>query len=403
VEGRDQPSENRTWRPELKKRRVKIASVSLLSEIILITIWTANNSTVTQSAYAAASAKSLTTINLSIVGLNKSDGSTVVLGGQAKGVQGSSTFVGQLPFSLNVKPNTSISVYITQSPANYTFFSWQGGSTAQPYIFSSKTDTTVQAYFDKIVTSGNTTPPPSSTGTTGYFYVPLYNITNYQIIAKEKQLHPSLKFIVEINPNSGPGNTQDARFSPAISAMRSAGVEVVTGYVPTYYAKALSGIGSPYTGIVYTPQVIESYIDKYIQWYSVNGVSFDEVSTSTDPAVISFYQQIVDYARSKGLAILQANPGTSAPEPYIQMFDNSIVSESGAYPSETYLQSATYYGKYSATKFAVVVHSSQLNETWIPIAKKYVSYIYLTDDGPDGNPYDELPTYLDRELTLFQN
>jgi hypothetical protein len=403
VEEKDRLLGNHRWQAEFKGRRIKkkIASVSLLSLIILIAVWTVNNnSTFAQSAYAVASAKSLTTtINLSIVGLNKSDGTTAVLGGQVKVVQGSSTFAGQLPFSLKVKPNTSISVYITQNPANYTFSDWQGGSTAQPYVFSSKTDTAVKAYFNPI-----TVAAPSSLGTTtGYFYIPLYNIANYQTIANEKQLHPSLKFIVEINPNSGPGDTQDARFPPAISAMRSAGVEVVTGYVPTYYAKALSGIGSPYTGIVYTPQVIESYIDKYIQWYSVDGISFDEVSTSTDPAVISFYQQIVDYARSKGLAILQANPGTSTPEQYIQMFDNSIVSESSAYPSEAYLQSATYYGKYSVTKFAIVVHSSPLNETWIPIAKKYVSYIYLTDDGPDGNPYDELPTYLDRELTLFQN
>jgi hypothetical protein len=396
------PTGNRIWQSQHRKKGQirKIASVSLLSLILIAVL--ATNSTLTQNVFAAGSAKSPTTINLSIVGLDKADSTTAILGGQAKVVQGSSTLIGQLPFSLKVKANASISVYITQNPANYTFSSWQGGLTAQPYVFSSKTDTTLKAYFDKIVTGGSATPPPSFTGTTGYFYIPLYNIANYQTIANEKQLHPSLKFMVEINPNSGPGDTQDARFPPAISAMKSAGVELVTGYVPTYYAKALSGIGSPYTGITYTPQVIESYIDRYIQWYSVNGVSFDEVSTSTDPAVINFYQQIVDYARSKGLVILQANPGTSAPEQYIQMFDNSIVSENGAYPSETYLQSATYNGKYSVAKFAVVVHSSQLNETWIPMAKKYVSCIYLTDDGPDGNPYDELPTYLDRELTLFQ-
>ena len=393
----NQPLGNPTRRSQFKK----LAGVYLLSSILIMIL--ATNGISTQSAFAAASAKSQTTINLSIVGLNKADGTTPVLGGQAKVVQGSSTFIGQLPFSLKVKPNTSISVYITQNPVNYTFSSWQGGSTAQPFVFSSKTDTNVKAYFDKIITSGSSLLPASPTNTTGYFYIPLYRIANYQTIASEKQAHSNLKFVVEINPNSGPGDAQDSRFTTAMAAMRSAGIEVITGYVPTYYAKALSGIGSPYTGIVYTPQVIESYIDKYIQWYAVDGISFDEVSTSTDPAVLSFYQQIVDYARSKGLAIMQANPGTSAPEQYIQMFDNSIVSETAAYPSETYLQSATYYGKYSVTKFALVVHSSQLDETWIPIAKKYVSYIYLTDDGPDGNPYDELPTYLDRELTLFQN
>ena len=255
MEERDQPAGSRTSHSKLHKQQIKkiIASVSLFSLIMLTTVFTTNKSITIQDAFASApSTKSITTINLSIVGLSKADGTTAISGGQVKVVQGSSTFLGQLPFSLKVKPNASISVYITQNAANYTFSNWQGGSTGQPYVFSSKTDTTVKAYFDKIVTGSTTT---------GYFYIPLYNIANYQTIASEKQLHPSLKFVVEINPNSGPGDTQDARFPPAISAMKSAGIEIVTGYVPTYYAKALSGIGSPYTGIVYTPQVIESYID----------------------------------------------------------------------------------------------------------------------------------------------
>ena len=248
-------------------------------------------------------------------------------------------------------------------------------------------------------------PPPPPAEAVGSFYIPLYRIANHPAVAEAKQAHPNVEFMVSINPSNGPGNSEDLRFDPAIQTMRNAGVEKIIGYVPTWYGRATENPpqGSPYTGIVYDIPTVKAYIDRYVAWYDVDGISFDEVSTSTDPTILDFYQQITDYAKSKGLAMLKANPGTPTPEVYIQMFDNTGIFESGSYPSESAIQSATFFNSYPREKFTIVVHSSSvLNEAWLSMALNYVKYIYITNDG-GSNPYDTLPTYMESELSILES
>jgi hypothetical protein len=250
----------------------------------------------------------------------------------------------------------------------------------------------------------NDIPPAPPTEAVGSLYIPLYRIANHPAVAEAKQAHPTVEFMVAINPSSGPGSEEDTRFDPAIQTMRNAGVEKIIGYVPTNYGRATQNPpqASPHSGIVYDIPTVKSYIDRYVSWYDVDGISFDEVSTSTDPVIVDYYQQITDYAKTKGLEMLKANPGTPTPEVYIQMFDNVGIFESANYPSESAIQSATFFDSYPREKFTIVVHSSPaLNEAWLSMALNYVKYVYLTNDVTP-NPYDQLPTYLENMLSILE-
>ena len=254
------------------------------------------------------------------------------------------------------------------------------------------------------VLTNNDIPPPPPPEAVGSLYIPLYRIANNQDVANAKLAHPTVEFLVSINPSSGPGNIEDTRFDPAIQNMRNAGIEKIIGYVPTNYGRATQNPpqGSPHSGIVYDIPTVKAYIDRYVLWYDVDGISFDEVSTSTDPIIVEYYQQITDYAKSKGLEMLKANPGTPTSEVYFQMFDNIGIFESANYPSESAIQSATFFDTYPREKFTIVVHSSPaLNEVWLSMALNYVKYIYLTNDVTP-NPYDELPLYLESELLRLE-
>ena len=89
-----------------------------------------------------------------------------------------------------------------------------------------------------------------------------------------------------INPNSGPGNgpgtQQYTDYSQAISQVRASGNEdmLICGYVRTNYANQPA-------------QTIEDEISRYNDWYNVDCIFLDEVSTQAEQ--IPFYQSRINF------------------------------------------------------------------------------------------------------------
>src|SRR5580704_14505275 len=72
--------------------------------------------------------------------------------------------------------------------------------------------------------------------------------------------------IAVMNPNSGPGSAPDPNYVSAVHAAQAAGISVV-GYVYTDWgARRLSAV--------------EADVNAYYRWYGVNGIFFDQASTS---------------------------------------------------------------------------------------------------------------------------
>lgn len=233
-------------------------------------------------------------------------------------------------------------------------------------------------------------------------YVPVYeypylddNSSMWTGLVRAKASHPAVPFAVTINPWSGPGLWQDPNYVKGTLQLRKAGIEYVLGYVSTNYARQTSG---------YTMAELKGEIDRYREWYpDVNGVMLDEVNSGADQ--VSFYKELVSYAKAKGMEYVLANPGTNVDEKYVGMFDSMMIFEGKKLPTIAQLQANTFYPKYPPDYFSFTARNiSTLDPDYIGAIKEYVGMFYVTDGvetASDDNPYDTLPSYFSDLLALL--
>lgn len=222
-------------------------------------------------------------------------------------------------------------------------------------------------------------------------YVPLYKYPDlgnpsglWSSVIKAKKEHPSVPFAVSINPSNGPGGSDDSRISSAISELKAAGVEHVLGYIPTMYATEPSGR---------TMGDLKGMIDKYRAWYpEMDGLMMDTMAAGDDK--VSFYKELVGYAKSKGFSFVKGNPGAKVDSAYFAVFDNISIYERFDAPSVSTLASNTLHDEgHSKSLFAFTAKGVPgLDLGYLSEAKEYVSYLYMTNDG-GTNPYNTVPPY----------
>jgi hypothetical protein len=222
-------------------------------------------------------------------------------------------------------------------------------------------------------------------------YVPLYKYPDlgdpsglWSSVIKAKKEHPSVPFAVSVNPSNGPGGSDDSRISSAIGELKAAGVEHVLGYLPTMYATEPSGR---------TMGDLKGMIDKYRAWYpEMDGLMMDTMAAGDDK--LSFYKELVEYAKSQGFSFVKGNPGAKVDSAYFAVFDNISIYERFDAPSVSTLASNTLHHEgHSKSKFSFTAKGVPgLDLGYLNEAKEYVSYIYMTDDG-GGNPYNTAPPY----------
>lgn len=295
------------------------------------------------------------------------------------------------------------------SKGGISFSHWEDGSTSESRQVTLKagTTTTLTAYYK---TGAQTTAPapaaqtvmqqaasaspvhqgsPRSTGV----YVPLYKYPDlgnpsglWISVIHAKQTHPSVPFMVSVNPSNGPGITADSRIKSAISDLKSAGVEHILGYIPTMYAAEPSGR---------TMGDLKGMVDKYRVWYpQMDGLMLDTMAATPDK--VAFYKELISYAKSKGFTFVKGNPGAKVDSAYINFFDNIAVYERYGAPSVSTLESNTLHTMgFSKDKFAFAAKGvSGLDTNYLDQVKKYVAYVCMTSDG-GGNPYNSVPPYFE--------
>jgi hypothetical protein len=192
-----------------------------------------------------------------------------------------------------------------------------------------------------------------------------------------------------INPDSGAGRSFDPNYGAAISTFKAAGGTVL-GYISTDW------------GLRSLPSV-QADIDKYTDWYPVDGLFFDETTTSA--AGLPYYSHLTGYVHQKNSALsLMANPGTVPDEAYIPLFDSTVIYEDLASRLSTYNPPA-YMANYSAEHFGMLVigGSKSVMEQQIAYAASHkLGYIYVNDRSVSNDEWDGLPAYWEAQVAAVQ-
>lgn len=195
-----------------------------------------------------------------------------------------------------------------------------------------------------------------------------------------------------INPDSGVGATLDPNYVTQTNSTKAKGITVI-GYVYTSYgARALTAI--------------KAEIDKYYQWYGVNGIFFDEVYYDNCTKV-SYYQELYNYVKAKGgQAKVVINPGINFPECMLAVSDIAINFED-TYAAYQNWQPSGWESAYPATRFwhlVIATSQSQMPNAIALSKQRNAGWIYVTPDVLD-NPWDTLPNaaYWQEELSKAQN
>jgi hypothetical protein len=293
------------------------------------------------------------------------------------------------------------------------FDHWEDGSTSatRQVMLEAGATTTLTAYYktgaeevEPVPAAVKPTAPVQArsegTRATGV-YVPLYKYPDlgnpsglWSSVIDAKKAHPSVPFAVSVNPSNGPGSSADSRIRNAIGELRAAGVEHILGYVPTMYAQEPSGR---------TMGDLKGMVDKYRAWYpEMDGLMMDTMAANSDK--VSFYKELVSYAKSKGFTFIKGNPGAKVDAAYIDIFDNVAIYERFGAPSVSTLESNTLHGMgFGKDKFAFAAKGvSGLDTGYLNEIRNYVAYVYMTNDG-GGNPYNTVPPYFDSMVAALDS
>src|SRR3989449_5596102 len=196
--------------------------------------------------------------------------------------------------------------------------------------------------------------------------IPLYTYPtdgSWAATFQARSAHPNVPIITVINPNNGPGGSSDSNYVQGVKDFQAAGI-IVLGYVATGYASQL--ISS-----------LESQVSSYKNWYSLNGIMFDEMSSVQGNE--NYYSTLNTYVKSLGMTMTMGNPGTSVPNSYIGILDSLCIFEQSGLPTLSYLSS---YSGHQQSNFAYIGYTvSLLNTAFEAASSQYAGWIYITNAG----------------------
>ena len=206
--------------------------------------------------------------------------------------------------------------------------------------------------------------------------------------------------IMVMNRNDGDDVSVDPAWVKAVRSAQASGI-LVLGYVHTGYAHR-------------NPDEIRAKIDGVYTGYGVDGIFLDETSTDCGPSApgaitnLAYYDALAKFIRSKpGKHLVVMNPGTTPPEncwmgvtDVLVTFENPTLA---AYRGK-YVDAAWTHG-YPPSRFWHLVFSvptvAEMQEVAALAHQRGAGWLYVTDDGPDGNPWDNPATYLGAEAKTW--
>jgi hypothetical protein len=225
-----------------------------------------------------------------------------------------------------------------------------------------------------------------------YFYPAGAGLTDwYRLDAAAK----SISLDVIVNPDSGPGPSQNPDYVSAIDNLRAAGGKTF-GYVDTDYGNR-------------SEAAVLADVNNFTTFYHLDGVFLDQMST--DPAKIGYYQDIYTSIKSADPAFrVIANPGTPPPESYVsaspRTADTFVIYENDNQASSyTSFSPPAYVNRYGSDRFASIVYNAASSSTMLDdlkqAPKNNTGSIFVTDLTLP-NPYSALPSYWDQEVQSLE-
>ena len=196
-----------------------------------------------------------------------------------------------------------------------------------------------------------------------------------------------------MNPGSGPGSVQDSNYVNAVNSFRTAGGKVIA-YVYTQYGSRSSAL-------------VKNDIDKYVNWYNIDGIFFDEMSNSSSASILNYYEDLYTYVKAIDPTWeVMGNPGTTTVESYLSrpVADSLLVFEEVGSNYPGYTPSAWNYN-YDPSQIGHLVHSTaseadMLNYLDLAVSRN-AGQVYITNDVM-SNPWDTLPSYWGAEVNRIE-
>jgi hypothetical protein len=231
----------------------------------------------------------------------------------------------------------------------------------------------------KLEQAATPTPTPTSTSK---LYAPMFMWVGsaWDALTALKQKYPTVDIVACFNPSNGDFSARDTNLGNGLAKWKAAGIKII-GYTYTKYGARPAAD-------------IKKAIDNYKTFYPevTHGIFFDEMkNTSSSEA---YYSDLTAYVKSKGMSFTMGNPGTTQIASYFPTVDCVLIYESAGLPSISTVQQRTL-GQ-PAAKCGIIPHTvSNFTSQFVKDVKPYVGYIYITNDGADGNPWDSLSTYAD--------
>lgn len=195
---------------------------------------------------------------------------------------------------------------------------------------------------------------------------------------------PTVSFMI-INPDSGPGSAFIPEYATQIAKAHQNGVNVMA-YVYTSYGDR--------------PQAtVIADVDKYYQWYNIDGIFFDEVENEncTD---VTYYTNLKNNVkgRSTGAKLVILNPGTDIDPCFSNTGDIFAIFESGYASYVNWTPQYSWEQTDSSGKFWHIIHTANQAELKqaVKLSKnRNAGYLWVTSEifvNPNtDNPYDTIP------------
>ena len=195
-----------------------------------------------------------------------------------------------------------------------------------------------------------------------------------------------------LNPDSGPGTSQDPQYVSAVNSLRAAGGKVI-GYVSTSYTAR-------------STNSVRTDIDRYFSFYAMDGIFLDELTNDSNTNHLNYYAAMYQYINSKGTNLLVAgNPGINTLEPYLtRPCADLLVTFEVDTGYSNYVADA-WVTNYLARHFChlpyAVPNAVTMTNFVNLAAARNAGWIYITDDG-GSNPWDTLPSYWTNEVNYIR-
>ena len=220
----------------------------------------------------------------------------------------------------------------------------------------------------------------------------IYTNTDYNTVIDLKKKYHDVPCYTILNPSNGAGSVADGNYTAAIQRLNGAGA-LTLGYVSTNYTAV-------------SLDSAKAEIDNWLAIYpDIQAIFLDEMDNTDSEATRTYYKDLKEYARLKGLKLTIANPGALVPYSFYtnDVADIIVVYENTGFPTEATLK-GDFDGGHADSNYglrASLSYNVAFDKDELIMIKKYVGAVYLTDDNTP-NPWDSIPSYLEDMFETLQ-